>query len=83
MALQCFRRGDTAAGRTILSRKEKGSKRVTHVVVWVQDSGYVLCQVSVQHRLNVVTHIDCSKRERESSSWRGSGRSLTHTHTDV
>ena len=36
---------------------------MTHVVIWVQDSGYVFCQVSVQHRLNVVTHVDCRKRE--------------------
>lgn len=41
----------------------KRGKRVTYVVIWVQDSGYVFCQVSVQHCLDVVTHVDWSKTE--------------------
>lgn len=45
------------------SARRRARNGGTHIVVGVQDSRDVLCQVSIQHSLDVIAYIDCRKRQ--------------------
>lgn len=38
-----------------------------YIVIWVQDTGDILCQISVQHSLDVTTNINCSIKKRKQN----------------
>ena len=44
---------------TVQTKEELMFGQSTHIVVGVQNPGDVLCQVSIQHSLDVTTNINC------------------------
>ena len=36
--------------------------QTAYVVVWIQNTGDVFCQVPVQHRLDVAANVDCQRK---------------------
>ena len=36
--------------------------QTAYVVIWIQNTGDVLCQVPVQHRLDVAANVDCQRK---------------------
>lgn len=54
--------------------EHSGPLRCTHVVVWIEDSGDVFCQVSVQNCFNIISSVNCGAE----TQFRSNEKALDH-----
>ena len=48
------------------------SVQLAYIIIRVEHSSDILCQITIQHSLDVVAMIDCGKRGGESGQWTSS-----------